>query len=196
MITAIIEIPVIIIIALLYTTIAFGQTAKEKEFAGTLKIVVSALAKRDSVTLAKYIDKKTGVYILNIIGVFHTYEHFSALGFSDEGYPNAPFYDNVRLTPLKYSELPTFNCTKWTKIGTFVDTTHTDHLLSKIAKDINKESKGKVPAKTINDFHKLENESRRVVVADNKNELIIYLSYINDKWVLTIIDKATCDCSV
>ena len=152
---------------------------------------------RDSVTLSSYIDKKSGVYILNRIGVFDTYEHRATLGFSDTTYPNAPFYDNIKLTTLKYSKLPTFDCEKWTKTGTFVDTTRADHLLSKIAKDKNKELKGKVSTKTINEFYNLENKSRRIVIAANNwNELIIYLSFINSKWVLTIIDKATCDCSV
>ena len=159
---------------------------------------MTALSQRDSLTLSKYVDKKTGVYILNRIGVFDTYEHFSSIGFSDTTYPNTPFYDRVKLTTLKYSKLPTFDCgkEKWTKTGTFVDTTRTDHLLSKIAKDPNREFKN-VSTKTFNEFYKLENKSRRVVLADNNwNELIIYLSLINNKWVLTIIDKVTCDCSV
>ena len=49
----------------------------------------------------------------------------------------------------------------------------------------------------INEFYNLENISRRIVIANNNsNDLIIYLSFINNKWVLTVIDKATCDCSV
>lgn len=187
----------IIITTFFWATHSIGQSSKEQDFVWTLKKVVTALSKRDSVTLSRYIDKKNGVYILNRIGVFDSYEHLATLGFSDTTYPNAPFYDNVKLTTLKYSKLPTFDCEKWTKTGTFVDTTRTDHLLSKIAKDKNKELKGKVSTKTINEFYNLENKSRRIVIADNNwNELIIYLSFINNKWVLTIIDKATCDCSV
>lgn len=158
---------------------------------------MTALAKRDSAALSKYIDRKTGVYILNRIGVVDIYDHFKTLGFSDTTYPNAPFYNGVKLTSLNYAKLPTFDCKKWTKTGTFVDTTRTDHLLSKIAKNLNKELKRKIPVKTINEFYNLENKSRRIVIADNNwNELIIYLSFISNKWVLTIIDKATCDCSV
>jgi len=187
----------IITIATLFSaTITFGQSSKEQDFVLTLKKIVTALSSRDSVILSRFIDKKTGVFILNRIGIFNTYEHFATLGFSDTTYPNAPFYDYVKFTPLKYSTLPKFNCEKWTKTGTFVDTTRIDHLLSKIAKDPNREFK-KVPTKTINELYKLENKSRRVVIADkNWNELIIYLSFINNKWVLTIIDKVTCDCSV
>jgi hypothetical protein len=186
----------IIFATFFWSTISFGQASKEKDFSSTLKKVVVALSSRDSSTLSKYIDKSTGIYILNRIGVFNSYKRFTTLGFSDITYPNVPFYDSVKLTPLKYSKLPTFDCEKWTKIGTFVDTTQTDHLLTKIAKHLNKEFKNEVPVKTINDFYKLENKSRRIVIAENNgNELIIYLSFINNKWMLTIIDKVTCDCS-
>ena len=182
--------------ALLWTAISFAQNSKEKDFSETLKKVVKALSRRDSATLSRYIDKSTGVYILNRIGVTDSYYHNATLGFSDETYPNVPFYDSVKLTPLKYAKLPSFDCEKWTKTGTFVDTTQTSHLLSKIAKYLNKEYGGKPPAKTINEFYKLETKSRRIVIAENNgNELIIYLSLLNNKWVLTIIDKVTCDCS-
>ncbi len=186
----------VIFATFLWMTISYGQASREKDFSWTLKKVVVALSSRDSSTLSQYIDKSTGIYILNRIGVFNTYKRFPTLGFSDTTYPNVPFYDSVKLTPLKYARLPTFDCEKWTKTGTFVDTTQTDHLLSKIAKHLNKEFKNEVPAKTINDFYKLENKSRRIVIAENNgNELIIYLSYINNKWMLTIIDKVTGDCS-
>ena len=184
-------------IILFSATLCFGQSSKEKEFVRTVKEVVTALSNRDSVILSKYIDRKTGVYILNRIGVLDTYMHYVTLGFSDTTYPNTPFYDNVKLTAVTYSNLPTFDCEKWTKTGTFVDTTRTDHLLSKIAKDLNKGRKRKIPAKTITEFYNLENKGRRIDIADNNwNELIIYLSFISNRWVLIIIDKATCDCSV
>lgn len=188
----------LIIIATSFSiTFSFGQSSKEEDFVKTLKKAVTALTKKDSVALSKCIDKKTGVYILCRIGVLDTYSHFSTLGFNDTNYPNAPFYDDVKLTQLKYANLPKFDCEKWTKTGTFVDTTHISHLLSKISKGINKEIKGNVSVKEINEFYNLENKSRRIIIANNNgNELIIYLSFINNKWVLTIIDKVTCDCSV
>ena len=175
---------------------SFGQSAKEQDFIATINKVVTALAKRDSVTLSKFTDKKTGVYILNRIGVIDTYRNYKSLGFTDTLYPNVPFYDNVKLTALKYSTLPSYDCEKWSKTGMFVDTTRVDHLLSNIAKTMNEQEVGEVPAATINAFINLENKSRRVVIAaDDGNELIFYLSFLNNKWLLTIIDKVTCDCS-
>jgi len=187
---------VTIIITFFSAILSFGQSSKEQSFASTLKKVVAALSNRDSATLSKYVDKETGVYILNRIGIFDTYEHFSTLGFSDATYPNVPFYDSVKLTTLKYSKLPTFDCEKWSKTGTFVDTATTSHLLSEIAKRLNKEIPGSVSVSKITAYNNLENKSRRIVIADNNgNELIIYLSFLNRRWVLTIIDKVTCDCS-
>ena len=189
----------IIITTLIWATLSFGQTPKEDAFAKTVKQVILKLSKRDSTGLSKFIDKKAGVYILLVIGTKETYEHFSTIGFSDTTYPNYPFYDNVKFSTIKYASLPTFDCgtEKWTKKGLYVDTTKIDHRVSKIAKWRNKNYQDNIPSKTISKFIDLENKSRRVVVAENNGEeLIFYLTYVNNKWVLTIIDKATCDCSV
>lgn len=87
--------------------------------------------------------------------------------------------------------------TLFSAVISFGQSSKEDHLLSKTAKDLNKELKRRIPAKMINEFYNLENNSRRIVIANNsQNELIIYLSFIGNKWVLTIIDKVTCDCSV
>ena len=181
---------------LLAVVSSHGQASKNQEFSRALTNIVSALAVRDSATLSNYIDKNTGVYIINRSGVTDTYKYFPTLGFTDTTFPNVPFYDDVKLTPLRYEKLPVYDCETWTKTGTFVDTTLTDHLLSETAKYLKKEFDEKISDKTISDFYELENKSRRVVIAENDgNELIIYMSYINKKWVLTIIDKVTADCS-
>ena len=174
-----------------------AQSFKEASFENTAKLVVQKLAQRDSAGLAKYVDNTTGVYILFRIGVQDDYKRYSKIGFHDSAYPNAPFYNKVRYSKIKYSVVPTYDCNKWTKTGTFADTTITDHLLSKTARRLNLYLKRKIPPKTISSFVALESVSRKIVIADNNgNDLIFYLSYINNKWYLTIIDKITTDCSV
>ena len=181
---------------LLAVVSSHGQASKNQEFSRALTNIVTALASRDSATLSKYTDKNTGIYIINRIGITDSYKHYTTLGFTDTTYPNVPFYDDIKLTPLRYEKLPEYDCETWTKTGTFVDTTQTDHLLSETAKYLKKEFDEKISDKTISGFYELENKSRRVVIAENDgNELIIYMSYINKKWVLIIIDKVTADCS-
>jgi hypothetical protein len=188
---------VFILLTFLSSMPCSGQSYREQQFLSVLETVVSALAHRDSTTLSKYIDSETGVYILNRIGLTDTYMHFPAMGFSDTTYPNVPFYDEVKLSPIAYSKLPTYDCDKWTQTGTFVDTTKVDHLLSEIANGLNKVKKNSVPSEKIRMIYNLEKRSRRIVIADNGgDELIIYLSFIKNRWVLTIIDKVTADSSV
>lgn len=187
-----------LIIFLFITIISFAQPVKEKEFSATVKAVVTALKNRDSVTLLKYTDKKWGVYIIYRPGILDAYKQYAYLSFRDSAYPNVPFYDDVKLTSIRYATLPTYTCETeaWNKTGTFVDTTTRSHLLSFVAKNLAKQIEGSVSPKTIKDLHALEMVSRRVVIASTNDDLIFYLGYLNNKWVLTIIDKISSDCSL
>jgi hypothetical protein len=185
---------------LLFTRISFGQT-REQKFNVTVQQIIIAFSKQDSATISKYIDKKIGLYQLDRVGVFDNYNHFNTFSFSDTSYPQVLFRQSKNVTPLplQYASLPTWDCENetWSKKGLFVDTTRTDHLLSKICKDRNKVRPDNIPNKTIQFFYDLETKSRRMVLYDNKDiELVFYLSYLNGKWFLTIIDNVTSDCSV
>lgn len=53
-----------------------------------------------------------GIVVESLDEAIDSYKHFTALGFSDSTYPNVPFYDGVKLTSLKYSRLPKYDCEK------------------------------------------------------------------------------------
>jgi hypothetical protein len=166
-----------------------------------VKQVVVAFSKHDSATIAKFINKKIGLYQLDKMGIFPHYNHFHTLSFSDPTYPQVLFKGakGVKLLAFKYEKLPTWDCDKevWSKKGLFVDTARTDHLLSEICKIRNKNKGTSIPKKTIWYFYDLENKSRRVVLVDHKGkELVFYLTYLNGKWFLTIVDNVSSDCSV
>jgi hypothetical protein len=184
-------------LALLYSGTVFAQdlSYNESGFQLTVATVATLLEKKDSVKLTRYISRLRGVYILNRIGIYDTYAHYKTLGFTDTRYPNAPFYEGILVRPPVYESLPVFDCEKWSKTGTYVDTTQTSHLLSEIATRMNEVVPGSVPDSSIKKFYELENNSRRVVIVHEDNELIFYLSYLNDRWFLTMIDKVTGDCS-
>jgi hypothetical protein len=177
---------------------AHAQPAKEAAFKAALADIVQKFVKRDSAGLAKYIDKKTGVYQLHRIGIQDTYDHHSSIGFSDTSYPYILYFKNVKLTPLIYGRLPTYDCEKWSKFGTFTDTTLRDNLLTKTALSRKRNINFEVSQEDLKKITTLESISRRVVIVNNNDwdYFVIYLSYINGKWVLTIIDNLTGDCSV
>ena len=179
----------------------FGQTTKEQKFKTTIQEIITSFSKQDSIAISRYINKEIGVFQLDRIGVFDNYNHFQALSFSNTTYPQVLFRNpkGIKLLTLKYTSLPTWDCDKeaWSKKGLFVDTTKTDHLLSKMCKTNNKLKPDSISKKQIQFFFDLETKSRRVVLYDpNKIELVFYVSYLNGRWYLTIVDNVSSDCSV
>ena len=180
--------------------VGYAQPNKEEDFKKVLEAVVLGFSKQDSIAIEKYINKDIGVYQLDRIGVFDHYNHFKAVSFADS-YPTVLFRNasRIQLLPLQYGTLPVYDCEKeWNKKGLYVDTTKTDHLPSKICQDWNANAgHDPIPDATIQFFRDLENNSRRIVLWDNnKRELVFYLSYLNGKWYLTVVDNVTSDCSV
>jgi hypothetical protein len=189
-----------ILLFLSVTHFCAGQKTKEEKFKATVQQIVIAFSKQDSAAISKYINEKIGLYQMDRVGVFDHYNHFTTLSFSDTTSPQLLFRlsKNIKMLPIQYAELPTWDCDKevWSKKGLFVDTAKTDHRLSKICKYRKKYIPDNIPAKTIQFFFNIENKSRRIVLNDNnETELVFYLSYLNDRWFLTIIDNVSSDCS-
>lgn len=186
---------------LLWDIVGWSQSTKERQFRTTVENIVIAFSKQDSAAVSKFINKEVGVYHLDVAGVYQRYNHFTTLTFSDNRYPQSLLSQskNIQLLPLRYADLPDWSCDSeaWSKKGLFVDTTRTDHFLSLICKSRNKSVPDNIPAKTIQYFYNLEKKSRRIVLCDsNGAELVFYLSFLNGKWFLTIIDNASSDCGV
>ena len=108
-----------VFVLLMFPSLAIAQSTKELNFQNTAKTVVQRLVSRDSAGLNKLIDTTIGVYILYRIGVQDNYKQYRSINFKDSAYPNAPFYEDVKLTKLEYASLPTFDCatSKWKKYG-------------------------------------------------------------------------------
>ena len=186
---------------LLFHSVSWAQSPKEQQFQQTVKEVVRAFSTQNKTALIPYINRDIGIYQLDKVGVFGHYNHLQSVSFSDQGYPQVLFTysKGVKVLPLTYAKLPTWNCDKeqWSKRGMFVDTTQTNHLLSQTCKDRNHFVPDHIPTSLIKQVYSLENKSRRVVVADSQGrELVFYLSYINRKWYWTIIDNLSSDCSI
>lgn len=176
------------------------QNTKEQEFTLTVQEVIKGFSRQDSLQLSKYINEEVGIFQLDRIGAFDHYNSFKTVPFSDGTYPAILFQNSksIKIFPLQFTNLPTYDCEKeiWSKRGLFVDTTKIDHLLSQICIERNKYQLDTISTKTIQSYFNLEKKSRRLVLYDGERELVFYLSYLNGKWYLTIIDTVTSDCSV
>ncbi len=192
-----------------------AQTAKEKEFKKTLNEIVSAYNKKDSAIFNKYIHKKNGIYFLVKNGVYDFWYNKEYVYFTDsiDTFKLPLPYNtivNEQVLPsnyvLTYSKYPHFNCnSKSTKKGIFVDTVYKVTLLSNLIKKYIKFNDIGLDKEDLKNelkiIQKLESKSRKIVMISNKDlkwgkYFIFYLTYINQKWYISIIDFATFDCSV
>jgi hypothetical protein len=187
--------PLLITISLIAHTqlVSFAQSVKEEKFKLAVQEIINGFSKQDSFAVSKYINKQVGIYQLSRMGVFDRYDYLKTISFSHSTYSPELFTlsKGIKLLPLRYASLPVFDCEReiWSKRGLFVDTTRTDHLVSRICKMRNKFVPDHIPASKIHFFYDLETKSRRVILYDNNGiELVFYVSYLNRKWYLTIVD--------
>ncbi|HWB26944.1 MAG TPA: hypothetical protein VG738_15780 [Chitinophagaceae bacterium] len=179
----------------------FCQSKKEKLFNETVTRVIEAFSKQDSIALAGLTDPKTSVYHLYRGNTYLGIITLAAVSFTTPGRFANQLRDckNIQPAVLEYTKLPEWNCDteEWDKRGLFVDTTLHDHMLSEGCIFKNRYEPGSYPQKLVAFYKKIEARSRRVILQDaNGKELCFYLTLKNGRWYLTIIDKASSDCSV
>lgn len=182
------------------STVCYGSNSKEQLFRQTLNAVVEAISQQDSLAVNRLIHPHQGLSLLYRNGVFDNIEQVDRISFSGEGFPwiMLTHAKGIKKQTLKYGRLPVYSCDKesWSKKGCWTDTTKKSHLVSSICKTRNKLVPDHIPAKKINAYYTLENKSRRIVlVSDDELELIFFLSFIDGKWYLTVIDTVSSDCS-
>ena len=178
---------------------AISQHAKEEQFRTAVNDIVSKIISKDSAGLARYIDQKTGIYLLYAVGVQDTYSHYTTIGFKDSSYPRILFSSTglSRSLPLKYGRLPEYAREKWNKKGAFADTMLTHQLLTKTALSMKRNEICEISQPEMSEMTEVEARSRRVVIVENDYRyLCIHLMYVDNKWVLTIFDALTGDASI
>lgn len=164
----------------------------------TISKVVAAYQQKDSEVISSLIHPRVGITTLYRMGVFDQYS--TQFDFDFEA-PNPEWHPYPKIATdrveLEYKELPSYDCDmmKWEITGLFCDTSTTNHLLSTSAIDLVKYREDDIPESEIAAFYELEKVSHRVIWATPQVEFIFYLSYIDEGWYLTIIDRVTTDCS-
>ena len=186
------------ILILILFSIAFSSSANDNNLSKTIIKVVQAFKKKDATTLNGLINKNIGLIVLFRRGIPDEFSRTDKVDFKKPIPEYLPYFDFSTNYEIKYQTLPVFDCNsmKWSKTGIYCDTTQIDNLLSTIARQLEKNKGEKAPDSEIEEFVKIENKSRRIVLADNDGgELVFYLTIIDNKWYLTILDRVSSDCS-
>jgi len=186
---------VLIICGLLFSC----QTKENKNgnLGSTIVQVVKAFKEKDAPTLNSLIPKDKGLIVLYKPGTMVKYGKTDRIDFEKRIPEYLPNYHFVSDFKIKFENLPTYDCEtmKWSKQGLYCDSINIDSLLSGTAVNLNKFVGDNIPESEIKSLMDLEKNSRRIVLSDNeKGELVFYLTLINYKWYLTILDSVSSDC--
>lgn len=160
--------------------------------------IIKAFDSKDSDKINQYIHPDYGLIVLFRRGVMDEFEKTDKIDYKNPVPEYLPYFPFKLDLKIKYQTLPTYDCDseKWSKIGLYCDTTQRDDLLSKTAMNLNEYRDENIPFEKIQDFKIIESKSRRIVLIDNEGgELIFYITLIENKWCLTILDRVSGDCS-
>ena len=160
--------------------------------------IIKAFNSKDSDGINQYIHPAYGLITLFRRGIMDEYKGTEGFDFKTPVPEYLPYFPFKTDFNIKYQDLPIFDCNteKWSKIGLYCDTAKIDNLLSKIAFNLNEYNDYNIPVKTIEKFKEMENKSHKIVLTDSDDgELIFYLTLIENKWYLTILDRVSSDCS-
>ena len=186
--------------SLLLAIPAVAQTSKRASFEKAVQQLLTALKKNDNRAFKQFIDAKTGFYLLYRSGVFDQYLHLRSTNLNDHTkYPETNIaYSGSIPSKLNYTTMPVYDCDtdKWTKTGSFADTSGKLTPVSAIAANLVKYDLQKVSKKEMQQLKAIERQSWKVVLANKKGDhCVFYLAWRNKRWVLAVFDTVTTDCS-
>ncbi len=147
---------------------------------------------------AKYINKEFGIFDIYRIGAQDEFEVLDALPLKGEDWPHMPYGDifNVEDNRKKMrEEYVEFDCGDFVflKSGTFYSKELRYPLISPIVTFHTKYDAQTYDDTLLKKIEFLESNSIRVV--DTSSDFIFYITKIDDRWYITIIDRVTTDCS-
>jgi hypothetical protein len=204
----------ITILFLFFSSFTYSQVDKETAFKKAVEDITNAYNKKNALAFNKFVGKKEGIYFLVKNGVYEFWNKRKQIQFKISNdspylpYPYSSMLCEQKLPvnySIKYSAYPDFNCNSTkNKVGLFIDTSYKTNSFSNLIKkyikynDIGLEKDDL--KKELYKVRILESTSRKILIISNKKtkwseNFIFYLTYINQKWYITVIDFATFDCS-
>jgi len=155
---------------------------------------IKAYQNKDEKTLNKLILNDFGIAFVYRRGVMDEFDISKKISFNNPIPKYLPYDINFEIDyKINFEELPDFSCDteEWDKPhGIYCDTTINIKILSYIAKFRNENFESNFSDAEIKKFEEIESKSHQIIVLGKKgNEFIFYLTFINNKWYLTIIDR-------
>lgn len=180
--------------------VSFSQSkAQEAEFRRLCSEVANAFAKNNMADVNKYINPEAGIYIIGRFGALDAITHEPKL---DEKKPFEVNYKDasaVKKHKISYGVVPKFSCgdMKWNKLAFIADTATKYRRLSDIM-HFRVTNEGKTyTAAQIEAKDAVERNIRKVVYSSiaKKRGLVFYMSFLNGKWYLTVVDTTEGKCA-
>jgi len=185
----------------LYKTETYKDGVKIKEWTAdgleaTIIKTIKAYQNKDEETLNNLILKDFGIAIMHKPGVMDVFDFFDKISFNSPVPEYYPYYTDLKIDyKINFEKLPKFSCDteKWNKpFGIYCDTTSTDKMLSRTAKNMNEYLEaGFWSVKQIQKIEILEKNRHFKIIVLGKDGYYFkfFLTFKEDKWHLTIIDR-------
>lgn len=174
--------------------------AQDISFNNTILQVIAGFNQQDAAKINTLLHKKIGIIVLFRIGAeLGSLQQQDSIDFK---YPIPEYLPYTTLgkvsNKIYNAPLPHVNCdnNRWSKQGIYYNTLAKDKLFMNIVNYQTQYNDVVFNKKTLEIYRMLNNQSRRIVAVDeNGDALVFYLTYINRRWYLTILDRVSDDCS-
>lgn len=196
------------------------NVVKQENFEKAINQILKAYNDKNQVALSKFINPQIGLYFLYRPGTVDYWQNVKEICFDSKCLTalNIPEWGKEALKnqklnlsyKLEKTNQEIVGCESVLKNGLFAeDNKETNYLLSEtITKYISAFKSDLEPEKATElnkksqEIKNWESKSKRIILAQNKNgksngeAFVFYLTEINSKWYLSIIDYISFDCSV
>jgi hypothetical protein len=186
---------IVTVILFMGTCLGFGQNKKaETEFRKLCSEVANAFARESMADVNKYINPDVGIFVITRPGAIDDVTNQKKMDEKNPFTIKYPYKDAsaVKKHAVKYNEAPKFNCgtMKWNKAGFVADSVSHYNRITEIMEFRIKNENAKYSAEDISKKDLIEKKIRKVVFTEiaKNHGLVFYMSLINGKWYLTVVD--------
>lgn len=187
------------LLAALISTASCEPNVQKDEVESVIADILHLASQHDIKAInVKYINKEFGIFDIYRIGVPDEFEVLDALPLKIEDWPHMPYGDIINVESNKKEmreEYVEFDCGEFVydKEGIFYSKELRYPLPSSIVAFHTKYDAQTYDDTLLKKIEFLESNSIRVV--DTSSDFIFYITKIEGKWYITLIDRVTTDCS-